>query len=567
LRNDVVQESTGYADAAISVTGGAVDLGSTSSPGNNTINVNGSGQLVQASGSGLVSTAGDTFQTNGTTISPLTSTTLTSSANPAFFAQTVTLTATVAALTPNTGTPTGTVSFFDQTSGTTLATVTMSSGVAKWTSSSLTPGGHNILAVYSGDSKFITSSSSLVENVSSFGGFLAPLSNNLAFNMNRVIPIKWQLGDSNGKIVTGLSAIVALQVAPVLSGGVIGTPFNPTASNGIGLRNDGKQYTFNWDTKGVAVGTYQIQLTLADGTVQTKTLQIVTKGGYAALLIDGTGGTSTTGGLLGGDIDLYVDNTNGDLTADELARIQDAVTAADAETEPYGVAVTEVTDPTLADVTLNMDTTSAVGGYADGVLGCTTDAGQITIINGWNFYAGSDATQIGSAQYDFETVVEHELGHALGLGHSTDSTSVMYATLNTGTVSRTLTTADLNVADTDTTGACGLHAAVDVGRVSNACYDEAGRDLLFAFAGSAVNGLPAAGLGSETRPERSGGVGDPRPTGVDAVFAAVSERPAFAGQSLDESAAPLFKVPVSSEPDAFDSAHWIEDFMAAESVG
>jgi hypothetical protein len=119
---------------------------------------------------------------------------------------------------------------------------------------------------------------------------------------------------------------------------------------------------------------------------------------------------------LGGDIDLYVDNTNGDLTADELARIQDAVTAVDAVTEPYGVVVQEVTDPTLADITLNMDTTSAVGGYADGVLGCTTDIGQITIINGWNFYAGSDPTQIGSGQYDFQTVVTHELGHALGLG-------------------------------------------------------------------------------------------------------------------------------------------------------
>src|SRR5262249_28915582 len=43
--------------------------------------------------------------------------------------------------------------------------------------------------------------------------------------------------------------------------------------------------------------------------------------------------------------------------------------------------------------------------------------------------------------------------------HSTDSTSVMYATLNTGTVNRSLTTADLNVADSDTTGACGLHLA------------------------------------------------------------------------------------------------------------
>jgi hypothetical protein len=95
-----------------------------------------------------------------------------------------------------------------------------------------------------------------------------------------------------------------------------------------------------------------------------------------------------------------------------------------------------------------------------GVLGCTTDAGQVTIIIGWSFYAGTDATQIGAGQYDFQTVVTHELGHVLGLGHSADNTSVMHATLNPGEVKRALTGADLNVPDTDTGGACGLHAAL-----------------------------------------------------------------------------------------------------------
>src|SRR5262249_2866811 len=133
---------------------------------------------------------------------------------------------------------------------------------------------------------------------------------------------------------------------------------------------------------------------------------------------------------------------------------------ADAVTEPYGVAVAGGTHPPLADVTLNRDTTSAVGGYPRGGLGCTHDAGERPITNRWNFYVGRDATQTGAGHTDFETVVTHELGHALGLGHSTDGTSVMYATLNVGTVNRTLTTADLNVADSDTTGACALHAAI-----------------------------------------------------------------------------------------------------------
>jgi hypothetical protein len=161
---------------------------------------------------------------------------------------------------------------------------------------------------------------------------------------------------------------------------------------------------------------------------------------------------------LGGDVGLYVDNAAGYLTADELARVADGVAAVDAVLEPFGVTISLVSDPALADVTLDMGTTSDVGGYSDGVLGCTTDAGRITLIVGWDWYAGSDPTHIGAGQYDFQTVVTHELGHALGLGHRSDPTSVMYATLGTGVVKRALVVADLNVPDSDG-GPGGLHAA------------------------------------------------------------------------------------------------------------
>src|SRR5262249_6061391 len=84
---------------------------------------------------------------------------------------------------------------------------------------------------------------------------------------------------------------------------------------------------------------------------------------------------------------------------------------------PYGAVINEVSDPTQANVTLSMNTTSSLGGAAQGVLGCTTDADQVTMIQGWSWYAGADPTQVSAGQNDFETAVMHELGHVLGLGH------------------------------------------------------------------------------------------------------------------------------------------------------
>jgi hypothetical protein len=103
-----------------------------------------------------------TVSGTATVVNLVTTTTLASSANPASFAQALTLTATVTV-----NTPTGTVSFLDTTTGNSLWTATLQvssngSDQASVTTSVLTPGSHAIRATYNGAGIFLTSFSSLL---------------------------------------------------------------------------------------------------------------------------------------------------------------------------------------------------------------------------------------------------------------------------------------------------------------------------------------------------------------------------------------------------------------------
>jgi hypothetical protein len=106
----------------------------------------------------------------------------------------------------------------------------------------------------------------------------------------------------------------------------------------------------------------------------------------------------------------------------------------------------------VADITVSMADTTAIGGAAQGVLGLTELGGTVTLVSGWDWYAGADPTQIASNQFDFATVATHELGHSLGFGHSAERASVMYPYLSRGEVRHDLTAGDITLISQYTPG-------------------------------------------------------------------------------------------------------------------
>jgi hypothetical protein len=167
LRDDTIEESTGGDDAAIDITGGALDLGTTDSPGNNILNVNGAGEFVHNTTPNQVPGSGDTFSSNGTPLaaSSLSFTALSSSLTSSVFGQSVTFTATVTPDSTDAAAPTGSVDFFDTTTNTDLGSVQLAGGSASLASSGLNAGGHLIRAIYSGDGNFTLSLDSLTQTV------------------------------------------------------------------------------------------------------------------------------------------------------------------------------------------------------------------------------------------------------------------------------------------------------------------------------------------------------------------------------------------------------------------
>jgi hypothetical protein len=115
---------------------------------------------ITATYSGDTNYSGSTSSTFTQNVSLIgTATSLTSSPNPSRHGQMVTFTATVTP-TSGTGTPTGTVTFLD--GSTTLGSPPLNSGVATFSTSSLSTGTHSITAQYGGDTNYGGSTSAVL---------------------------------------------------------------------------------------------------------------------------------------------------------------------------------------------------------------------------------------------------------------------------------------------------------------------------------------------------------------------------------------------------------------------
>jgi hypothetical protein len=181
-----------------------------------------------------------------TNMGTATTTTVTSSLNPANLGQSVTFTATVAPMS-GTGTPTGTVVFFDGTVN--LGTGTLNSGQATFTTSALVGGTHSITATYSGDSTFAGSTST-------------PLSQTVNKATTTITVTGTPNPATQGQMVTFTATVSPASVGSFNATGTV-TFMDGTTALGTGMLTAG---TATFTTSTLSVGTHSITAVYAGDT-------------------------------------------------------------------------------------------------------------------------------------------------------------------------------------------------------------------------------------------------------------------------------------------------------------
>ncbi|MFE9060091.1 Ig-like domain repeat protein [Streptomyces violaceusniger] len=171
-----------------------------------------------------------------------TTTTATSTPDPSTFGQTLTLTATVAAVPPGAGIPTGSVTFtISGTGGGTLTGALNAGGVATVTSSTLAAGTHTITAVYGGAVNFSSSTGTDTQTV-----------NPASPTVSSLTPTSGTAAGGSAFTLTGTN----LTGAAVTFGGTAATPVTVNAAGTV----------LTGTTPAHAPGNVIVQVTTAAGT-------------------------------------------------------------------------------------------------------------------------------------------------------------------------------------------------------------------------------------------------------------------------------------------------------------
>jgi hypothetical protein len=208
------------------------------------------------SGDGNFSTTQTPSQTVLTVNPDDTMTSVSSSAGTTTLGQSVTFTATVTANGPGSGVPTGTVNFFDLSAGGAfLGSGTLSNGAATLTISSLSGGSHTIGASYGGESRFNTSSGSVVQTVQvvpvSLAAFFFPTTPIAGSPFTLTVVAL----DAFGNPVTNVTSQAVLTVTSVPFGGAL------TGNMTAGFASNGSA---QFNLTGTLPGSYSVRITVGN---------------------------------------------------------------------------------------------------------------------------------------------------------------------------------------------------------------------------------------------------------------------------------------------------------------
>ncbi len=227
-------------------------------------------------------------------------------------------------------------------------------------------------------------------------------------------------------------------------------------------RDNRKRLSLSGDLSGLSGTIYAPAAQLALRGTTTLTTSIIADrlrlSGRAASRLssqsDGSVATvpvETQGDLLDGEVTVAIQDPNGKMGVGHWNRFRAAIGELNNKFSPYNVILVELPsiDYAIADVRVRIASTSPCGGVDQGILGCASTEGDITLVDGWSWYAGAADNNVGSGQYDFQTIMTHELGHAIGLDHSGDATSAMFNWLAPSIARRVISKADLAVISRD----------------------------------------------------------------------------------------------------------------------